>query len=627
MVIVLINIALFCQGICAETQQQPYMVHMESFNGTKESSCWNGRMKLPCESLERTLEKRDYTMDSVITVLSSTDQSYSSKLNDCSTWMHHANDTSECICGVNHHHTVKCNSTLNEISILDCYQMTFDEQLEQVVVGPSIYGCDYNHHDKSKVYRPVPRNKSQINEVMCGPFNRSGRLCGACKDGHSPLVYSYSLNCRQYSKSKSRYNWAKFIAMAFIPLTIFYILVLVVQFNANSPSLHGFVLVAQIISTPDLIKICMATSNERVTHAVKVIATIYGIWNLDFFRAFSPDICLNISTLQALALDYVIAFYPLLLILLTYVCMKLYSKDYKIFVWLWRPFHQWYVWIKRKQSSKTSIIDVFATFLLLSYNKIQTVCFDLLSFTSPANSTGHTTGTFLFYDPSYKYFGKSHLPYAVLGLAIFICFNLVPFLLLLVYPMKWFHKCLNFLKLNHIALHTFVDSFAGCYKDGTEPGTRDCRYFAALFLLLRIIICICYEITFNIYFFGLCGTILAVFTMALIAAQPYKKSTYKKYNTVTPLMFIMITLSVFSFININIALIKTYNTVIFSVIITLIAASLPQLYILYILLLWLCKFRKVNSAHYEQVTAFPPSSESSSLIKTYDCSLCQYQSI
>ena len=74
MVIVLINIALFCQGICAETQQQPYMVYMVSFNGTKESSCWNGRMKLPCESLERILEKKDYTMDSVITVLSSTDQ-------------------------------------------------------------------------------------------------------------------------------------------------------------------------------------------------------------------------------------------------------------------------------------------------------------------------------------------------------------------------------------------------------------------------------------------------------------------------------------------------------------------------------------------------------------------------
>ena len=181
--------------------------------------------------------------------------------------MHHSNDTNECICGVNHHHTVKCNSTLNEISILDCYQMTLDEQLEQVVVRPSI-------------------------------------------------------------------------AMAFIPLTIFYILVLVVQFNANSPSLHGFVIVTQIISTPDLIKIGMATSNERAKHAVKVIATIYGIWNLDFFRAFSPDICLSISTLQIVlvTLDYVIAFYPLLLILLTYVCMKLYSKDYKIFVWLWRSF-------------------------------------------------------------------------------------------------------------------------------------------------------------------------------------------------------------------------------------------------------------------------------------------------
>ena len=55
------------------------------------------------------------------------------------------------------------------------------------------------------VYRPVPMNKSQINVAMCGPFNRSGRLCGACKDNHSPLVYSYHRNCKQCSKSESRH--------------------------------------------------------------------------------------------------------------------------------------------------------------------------------------------------------------------------------------------------------------------------------------------------------------------------------------------------------------------------------------------------------------------------------------
>ena len=73
---------------------------------------------------------------------------------------------------------------------------------------------------------------------------------------------------------------------------------------------------------------------------------------------------------------------------------------------------------------------------------------------------------------------------------LWLCFFSSPstsfLLLLLFYPMKWFQKCLNCLRLSHVALHTFVDSFAGCYKDGTEPGTRDCRYFAALYLLVLL---------------------------------------------------------------------------------------------------------------------------------------------
>ena len=37
-------------------------------------------------------------------------------------------------------------------------------------------------------------------------------------------------------------------------------------------------------------------------------------------------------------------------------------------------------------------------------------------------------------------------------------------------------------------LHVFMDSFQGCYKDGTEPGTRDCRWFSAVPFIIRITI-------------------------------------------------------------------------------------------------------------------------------------------
>ena len=33
-------------------------------------------------------------------------------------------------------------------------------------------------------------------------------------------------------------------------------------------------------------------------------------------------------------------------------------------------------------------------------------------------------------------------------------------------------------------MHTYVDTFYGSYKDGTEPGSRDCRWLASLFFCL-----------------------------------------------------------------------------------------------------------------------------------------------
>ena len=265
----------------------------------------------------------------------------------------------------------------------------------------------------------------------------------------------------------------------------------------------------------------------------KLFATLYGIWILDYFRTLYPDICLRVTTLQALSMDYLIAFYPLILITITYMAITLHSKGCTIIACMWNPIERCLLKLKDKENIKTSMIDVFATFFMLSYNKILSVNFDLLAFTVPIDSSGKKVGRYLYYDASYKHFGPDHLPYGILALLSFTIFNVLPFLLLLFYPMKWFQRCLNHLKLSPLALHTFVDSFVGCYKDGTEPGTRDCRYFAALLLFVRILLYIVYQATLTAYFYGWSGLIFTGFTVLLIVAQPYK-SIYNKYNTITP---------------------------------------------------------------------------------------------
>ena len=598
----LIILIVIATCTCSYNSEKLYTVYVNSSYGTTETSCWTDGLEIHCEDLTLTL-KQAKTQNNEIsesTILDgqvgSLEQHLAIGTNECPTWMHYSNETDQCVCGADYHGMVKCNTTFNETYILHCHLMTFDHSLQRVIAGLSFYGCKLPTPSKIN-YNLVPANKSQINKEVCGYFFRDGRLCGACKEGYSPLVYSYQLHCKQCSETESKYNWIKFIAMAFIPLTAFYIFVLFFKFNANSPPLQGFVCFAQVISMPATLRVLKSKSHVEsiVMFLANPLATVYGIWNLDYFRILYPDICLRITTLQALSLDYTIAFYPLILIIITYVAIRLHSQHCRIIVCIWNPIERCLFKFKNKENIKTSMIDVFATFLVLSYNKILSVNFDLLAFTIPIDSSGKKVGRYLYYDASYEHFGPDHLPYGILALLLLTIFNFLPFLLLLFYPMKWFQRCLNRYKLSHLALHTFFDSFAGCYKDGTEPGTRDCRYFAALFLLLRIILYIVYQLTLTAYFYGWSGLIFTGFTILLIVAQPYK-SIYNKYNTITTVMFGILTMTVLAVMNLNIAYMKAHQAVKFSATTVAILIILPLLYATGIAIEWVYKqniFRKL----------------------------------
>ena len=54
--------------------------------------------------------------------------------------------------------------------------MTLDDELGQVIVGRSFYGCGRGAtNQEDKIYYKVP-NKTQINDIMYNYFNREGRL-------------------------------------------------------------------------------------------------------------------------------------------------------------------------------------------------------------------------------------------------------------------------------------------------------------------------------------------------------------------------------------------------------------------------------------------------------------------
>ena len=71
---------------------------------------------------------------------------------------------------------------------------------------------------------------------------------------------------------------------------------------------------------------------------------------------------------------------------------------------------------------------------------------------------------YVYYDTNTLYLSREHLPYFIIAIAMSLIFNIIPLLLLCIYPCRCFRRCLNSTGFQHQVLHTFMDSFQGCYK-------------------------------------------------------------------------------------------------------------------------------------------------------------------
>ena len=128
----------------------------------------------------------------------------------------------------------------------------------------------------------------------------------------------------------------------------------------------------------------------------KVLFALYGIWNLDFFHTLLPHICVNVDTLQALALDYAVAVYPLILLVVAYILIQACTCNLKVMSSMCRPFRWCTEHFRSQWNVRTSIVEAFATFLLLSYVKFFSVSFDILIPTHVYHVNGSSLGLYLY---------------------------------------------------------------------------------------------------------------------------------------------------------------------------------------------------------------------------------------
>ena len=346
---------------------------------------------------------------------------------DCPVWTYRHNSTSPCQCGSTVNGRIGCNLTSGLLSLRLCFCLTYDNSTSDSVAGYCPYSCA-TYPDKP--VHDVHMDKASFSD-MCEVWKREGPLCSRCQPNNGiPLYTYYSMTCVECPHFQLN-NLITFLIMSLVPTTVLFILVMILHLHVIHPPWSVFVLVAQAMSVRFLLQISYGAHHkyERfVTTSDTLLGTIFGPWNLDFFRALYPAECISpdITNLQSYAIDGVIGLYPLLMLALLYALVALRDCGCKLAL----NIHYLLSRFRSCFNLQSSLIGTFATFYLLSYMKIAISGLQILSPTRMWMPNG-THVWVVYSDPSVAYFSSTHIAYAVVTLMLallvvillFCCFS------------------------------------------------------------------------------------------------------------------------------------------------------------------------------------------------------------
>ena len=431
-----------------------------------------------------------------------------------------------CSCNSFDSSITKCDGYSFEMSVGYCTTIeNVNTSLSQQILARCPFSNLYNG-----VYITFPTTSTS--KSFCSQFHRKNRLCSECIDDHGISIYSDTFQCTNCTRNH-RGQLASYLAIELVPTTIFFLVILYFHIHITSGPANGFIFFAQIIITPFeatfmryILNLFFYALDDRYVadYMYDALTIPYSIWNLDFYRIFGSNICFSkeLRAIDILTLRYISVVYPFFLLVLCYIVIELQAMNFRPVLWMLKivcfPCMRW----QRVWKAKISIVDTFAAYVLLSYTKTMYISFYLLSKTEVEGGSGNV----LSFDPRIEAYTKEHLQYVGLPFFMILFFGLFPIVLLILYQFKYFHGCLEKLRLKRPAMEQFVLAFQGCYKDG-ENGTQDRRFFAGLYFVFRLFLVIVITLvrdTTTILASVMISCIIFMFVCAI--AQPYKKAKY-----------------------------------------------------------------------------------------------------
>ena len=330
-------------------------------------------------------------------------------------------------------YTHQCNIThgIGQITH-DSYQhfwVGYENTSDELILHPH---CPFDYCVNDTVVFPLNNT-----DMQCA-YNRSGLLCGVCKEGYSLVLGTQQ--CRKCTNS----HLVLLIPFAVMGITLV-LLLLVCKLTVVTGTLSGLMLYANIVGV-----------NRTNFLAVNPIPSIFIAWlNLDF----GIETCF-------------------------YNGMDAYSKTWLQFVF---PVYIWVLvglMIPVSHFSQrfanllgNNPVSVLATLILLSYTKMLRTLITAIHITYLEYPTYNKM--VWLYDANIDYLSGKHIPLFLVAVLIFL-FLFLPYTLLLLFG-QWL-QAISHLRLfswvNSARLKAFMDSYHAPYK-------AKHRYWPGLLLVLR----------------------------------------------------------------------------------------------------------------------------------------------
>lgn len=384
---------------------------------------------------------------------------------------------------------------------------------ELFLMGPA--PLMYLHADRYfRDYRDLPTSVVDLNKKLCGETNRQGVLCGECIRGYAVAANRPNYECVICNHTNTGIfirNWGIYISLTYCPIIMLLVIMVLFKIKLTSGKFAGYGLFAQMIGSKIFDPTAGIMSYRHVDRTPKTIyLTMYDIFNMKSFAFFVKPFCLfrTSNTLTVMSLDYAIAAFPLLLILVIWIMLQI--RNRKCCAARQNRMSEFtsrtgYGAINDRentsdegnetitgpsndgtrdggetntgQQSTSWIADSITTSILLSYTKFSLTSLNILNVSQLFDAQGNSQGSRSYFAGQISMDSSEFIiPFALPAAVIILLCLMLPFMLFITASQK-VRNCLS----PDGKILQLVNSFQSCYADKFQF-----RIFSSVYIFFRL---------------------------------------------------------------------------------------------------------------------------------------------